>query len=101
MMETGTNGIDTLDPPPLGTVSLDEAIKETKGKVFIKGNIDAVNTLYNGSKSDIEKAVRERLEIAKPDGGYIMSTACSVAPPTKPESIEYLSQLTKKLGKYN
>ncbi len=100
MMQTGTNGIDTLDPPPLGTVDLEDALKETKGKVFIKGNIDAVNTLYKGSLQDIESAVRYRLEIAKPGGGYIMSTACSVAPPTKPESIEHMSKMTRMLGNY-
>ena len=101
MMETGTNGIDTLDPPPLGTVKLEEAIKETKGKVFIKGNIDAVNTLLHGNKTSIEEAVKHRLNVAKAGGGYIMSTACSIAPKTKPKVIEHLSWITKKLGKYN
>ena len=45
MMQTGTNGLDTLDPPPLGTVKLDEAKLFLSGKVFIKGNIDPINTL--------------------------------------------------------
>ncbi|RPJ85971.1 MAG: hypothetical protein EHM18_08630, partial [Acidobacteria bacterium] len=38
MMETGTNGIDTLDPPPLGTVDLKEARRILAGRCFIKGN---------------------------------------------------------------
>ena len=42
-METGTNGVDTLDPPPLGTVELEKAVQVLKGKVFIKGNLDPVN----------------------------------------------------------
>ena len=100
MMETGTNGIDTLDPPPLGTVDLADAIAQTKGKVFIKGNIDPVNELLHGSKEIIEKAVTERLKIAKPGGGYIMSTACSVSPRTNPGSIGFLSRITRELGQY-
>ena len=42
MLETTTNGIDTLDPPPLGTVELEEAKNILTGKAFIKGNIDPV-----------------------------------------------------------
>jgi len=48
MLETGTQGIDTLDPPPLGTVALEEAVPVLEGRAFIKGNIDPVNTLLHG-----------------------------------------------------
>src|SRR5574341_538594 len=50
MIATGTNGIDTLDPPPLGTVELVQAKKFLSGKTFIKGNIDPVNTLLYGTQ---------------------------------------------------
>ncbi len=100
MMETGTNGIDTLDPPPLGTVELADAIKQTKGKVFIKGNIDPVNELLHGSDEVIERAVHNRLNIAKPGGGYILSTACSVSPGTNPSRIGLLSRIAIEFGQY-
>lgn len=100
MMETETNGIDTLDPPPLGTVDLEEAKKELQGKVFIKGNIDPVNTLLNGTKDIIRKDVLWRIEVGKPNGGYILSSACSVAPYTPPENIELLSHLIEQYGGY-
>ncbi len=100
MVATGTNGIDTLDPPPLGTVELEEAKRVLNGKTFIKGNIDPVNTLLYGTTDDIKKDVEWRIEAGKPNGGYILSTACSVAPRTPPENIELLSALTDKLGQY-
>jgi uroporphyrinogen-III decarboxylase len=100
MMATGTNGIDTLDPPPLGTVELEEAIAQTKGKVFIKGNIDPVNELLMGSDEAIEQAVMKRLRIAAPGGGYILSTACSVSPRTEPHRLEWLSRITREHGCY-
>ena len=34
MLQTGSQGIDTLDPPPLGTVELEEAVAVLKGKAF-------------------------------------------------------------------
>jgi hypothetical protein len=100
MMQTGTNGIDTLDPPPLGTVDLAEAKKMLSGKTFIKGNIDPVNTLLYGSPEKVKQDVQKRLEIGKPGGGYILSSACSVAPHTPPENIELLAKLAGKYGSY-
>lgn len=100
MMASGTNGIDTLDPPPLGTVELEEAKKLLTGKVFIKGNIDPVNTLLNSNEDEITKDVEWRLNVGKPDGGFILSSACSVAPYTPPQNIELLIKLAEKFGKY-
>ncbi len=100
MLQTGTQGIDTLDPPPLGTVELEDACPVLKGKAFIKGNIDPVNTLLYGDEQVVRKAVEHRLEVAKPGGGYILSTACSVAPAVRPELIELMSGLTRELGGY-
>lgn len=101
MMESGTRGIDTLDPPPLGTVDLEEAKKILGGKVFIKGNIDPVNTLLNGDRESIIEDVKWRLQVGKPGGGYILSSACSVAPHTPPGNIEILSAVVDEFGTYD
>ncbi len=47
MADTGIDGIDTLDPPPLGSVDLDDAKRRVGDRVFFKGNIDPVNTLLH------------------------------------------------------
>ena len=90
MEQTGIDGLDTLDPPPLGTVDLEAAIARLGKRVFIKGNLDPVHTLLNGSTAQVRDACRERLRIASPGGAYILSTACSVAPHTPPENIKEL-----------
>jgi hypothetical protein len=100
MLETGTDGIDTLDPPPLGTVELVDAVPMLKGKAFIKGNIDAVNTLLFGDEEKVRAAVLERLEVAKEGGGYILSTACSVPPRVRPELVETMSEVAIDNGVY-
>ncbi len=92
MLATGTDGIDTLDPPPLGTVELAEAKKLLGGKAFIKGNIDPVNTLLRKSVEDVRADARARLAIAAPGGGYILSSACSVPPHAPPENIACLAE---------
>jgi hypothetical protein len=100
MLMTNTDGIDTLDPPPLGNVDLEEAKARLEGRAFIKGNIDPVNTLLNGSRDDVVQDARHRLTVGKPKGGYILSTACSVAPKTPPENIEALYETVLTDGSY-
>ena len=75
MEQSGIDGIDTLDPPPLGTVELGEALGILGKRVFIKGNLDPVNTLLMGTAEQTRAACLERLEAAKPGGAYILSTA--------------------------
>lgn len=87
MVQTGTGGIDTLDPPPLGTVDLADAKARLGPRVFIKGNMDPVNTILRGTPDQCYRDARERIAIAAPGGGYILSTACSVPPHAPPENI--------------
>jgi uroporphyrinogen decarboxylase len=101
MEATHTQGIDTLDPPPLGTVELADAVQQIKGRMFIKGNLDPVNTLLFGPPDDVRAAARERLRIAAPGGGYILSTACSVSPAAPPANIQVLREAVETWGRYD
>ncbi len=98
MLETGTNGIDTLDPPPLGNVDLADAKRILRGKVFIKGNIDPVNVLFKGTLETVRQDVIDRISVGGKGGGYILSTACSVSPHTPPEHITLLAELAERYG---
>ncbi len=100
MEQTGIDGVDTLDPPPLGTVELRDALGILGKRVFIKGNLDPVNTLLMGTPQDVKTACLDRLEAAKPGGAYILSTACSVAPAAPPENIMQLREAVEEAGIY-
>ncbi len=100
MADTGTNGIDTLDPPPLGTVDLADARRRTIGRLFLKGNVDPVNTVLLGTPEDVVRAARECITIAGPGGGYILSTACAVPPAAPPENIVALAETAENHGRY-
>ncbi len=100
MSETCVDGIDTLDPPPLGTVDLAEAKSKYGERFFFKGNLDAVNEMLNADDQTFERAVKDRIRIGKPGSGYILSSACSVAPHVRPARLKRLAELAEKLGKY-
>ena len=100
MLETGIDGIDTLDPPPLGNVELAAAKECLTGRAFIKGNIDPVNTLLKKDCDSVAQDARERIAVAGPGGGYILSSACSVPPHTPPENIACLREVAEQYGRY-
>jgi len=101
MAETGVDGIDTLDPPPLGTVGLAKAKAEFGKRFFFKGNLDAVNEMLRADDATFEQAVKQRLAIGMPGSGYILSSACSVAPGVKPERLVRMTELVEALGRYD
>ena len=100
MVETGTQGIDTLDPPPLGNTELADAKNRIGGKVFIKGNMNGVELLAMQTKEEVIAHASERIRIGKPGGGYILSTACSVPPKVEPWKLELLTPLAEEIGCY-
>ena len=99
MADSGASGLECLDPPPLGNVELGEAKKRVGRRVFLKGNIDPVNILLRGGERDVERDALRRLAEGKPGGGYILSTACSIAPRTPPRNIAQLEPLAEKWGR--
>ena len=100
MAETLVDGIDTLDPPPLGTVDLAQAKAEYGRRFFFKGNLDAVNEMLSADDATFERAVRDRIRIGQPGSGYILSSACSVAPHVKGERLKRLAELAEEFGTY-
>lgn len=98
MAETGTQGIDTLDPPPLGNVELAEAKRRIGDKLFIKGNINSVSLLAYATREQVIAEASERIRIGGEGGGYILSTACSVAPRVEPWKLELLVPLAEEIA---
>jgi len=98
--EAGLSGIECLDPPPIGDVELEDAFKRIGDTMFIKGNIDSVNTLLNGTVDLVKKDIQKRIETGMSNRGFILSTACSIAPKVPEERIRMLSDFVKQFGQY-
>ncbi len=99
MAESGASGIECLDPPPLGRTDLGEAKRRVGQKIFIKGNIDPVGTLLNGTPESVRDDARRRVLLGKPGGGYILSSACSIAPRTPRRNVEVLRAVAEEFGR--
>jgi len=101
MVQTGTEGLDTLDPPPLGNAELATAKAQVGDRVFIKGNMNAVELLLAHDAEQIVEHATDRIVTGMPGGGYILSTACSVAPKVAPWKLELLTPLAEQIGQYH
>ena len=98
MLASGTSGLECLDPPPLGNVELADAVKTMRGKAFIKGNVDSVNLLLFGTNAEITADAHRRIQIGKQNGGFIFSTACSIAPKVEREKVLLLREAVERYG---
>lgn len=100
MVETHIDGLDTLDPPPLGNSLLEEAKRDVGQKVFLKGNMNSVELLLAKSEQEVVAEASRCLNAAREGGGYILSTACSVAPRVEPWKLEMLVPLAASTASY-
>lgn len=100
MEASGIHGIDTMDPPPLGDTDLGDAKKRVGSRIFLKGNIDSVNVLLRGSVDTVRENAKERINMAAAGGGYILSSACSVAPRVPAENLMVLREVAEEYGRY-
>lgn len=101
MCKSGASGLECLDPYPLGNVDLEDAFNRVGNKIFIKGNIDSVNTLLNAEVNQAQNEITKIIQIGKSKGkGFILSTACSIAPRVTAERIKLLSTLIENYGYY-
>ena len=100
MAEAGFAGVECLDPPPLGDVELAEAKRRVGGRMFIKGNLDPVHVLLGSTEERVRQAAKSTLESGKPGGGYILSTACSIAPRTPRRNVRALADIAEQYGIY-
>ena len=95
MLASGIDGLECLDPPPLGTVDLAAAVDRIGNRCFIKGNLDSVNELTK-TPNEVFKIAMERIAVGRKAKGYILSSACSVSPKVPPENILILSKAVRE-----
>ncbi len=100
MRATGIDGLDTMDPPPLGDTDLADAKERIGNEMFLKGNMDSVNILLHGTIGQVRTNAKEKLDAAMEKGGYILSSACSVAPRVPPEHIMAIGEVVAECGVY-
>lgn len=98
MQQSGASGLECLDPKPVGNVDLEDAFNRIGDKMFIKGNIDSIYSLLYADDAKAENDILKIIETGKKGKGFILSTACSIAPMVSAERLMMLSKLRERAG---
>ena len=98
LAEAGVDVVSTLSPPPMGDIDLRSAKTRIGDRVCLKGNVDQVNVILQGTPEEIREAVREAVEIGAPGGGFILSTSDSIRPETPWENVKAYFDAAKEFA---
>ena len=96
--EARVDVIETLTPPPMGDLDLLEAKRRIGDSVCLKGYVDLLYVLLKGSPEQVERTVKEAVEIAGPRG-FILGTCDSVREKTPRENLHAYFEAARKHGK--
>ena len=95
MVKTGASNI-SIDAP----TDLAKAVEATRGKAVLIGNVDT-NLFFSGSKEEMAQAIKNCLDAAPKDSGYILASGCEVPGVAPPEKVDWFMELVNELGRYD
>jgi uroporphyrinogen decarboxylase len=96
--DAGVDGIDPIDP--LGGMDLATVKKGWGDRMAIKGNVDCVKLLTQGTQQEVVEAVKACIRIAGPGGGYACSTSNSIHSGIKPNLYQTMIDTLVEYGVY-
>lgn len=98
LVDTGIHGFHPVERA--AGMDLATVKQRYAGRLCPIGNIDNKHTMSRGTPADIENEVKQCLAIAKPGGGYILSTDHSIHDGMPHENIMAYLAACKKYGAY-
>lgn len=102
LIEVGVSIVCPLLPPPQGDVEdLGELKRAAAGRIALKGNVDPVEVLLQGTPEQVERAVADCIRDAAPGGGFVLGTADSTVVGTPLENIAAFVEAGHKYGSYS
>ena len=101
--DIGTDGLNVLEPPPIGDTILSDAKARIGDRVCLIGNIQ-YDDLARGTEARVEQLVAEAIAQGAAGGGFILSPCASPYERPLPEKaaknfIHYL-KMARKYGRY-
>jgi uroporphyrinogen decarboxylase len=96
-------GVDILNPVQTSAAGMDaRRLKTEYGQdlCFWGGGVETQTTLPFGSIADVQREVRQRLEILAPGGGFVFAPIHNIQPDIPPEKILAIYETAAVWGRY-
>ncbi len=98
IVETGIDALNPLEPQAGMDIGL---IKEKYGdRIALVGNIDCGYLLSQAPVEEVREVTRQTIEIAKPGGGYMLSSSNSIHSSVRPENLLAMAETLRECGGY-
>jgi len=92
MINTGVTNI-SIDAP----TDLAKAVQATRGKAVLIGNV-STDLFFSGTREEMEQAIKDCLDVAPKDSGYILASGCEVPGVAPPEKVDWFMELANELS---
>lgn len=96
--DTDVDVIDALEHPPAGNVDLAEVKRLYGKKLCLKGNVSAI-TMACGTAEQVRTEVRQAIDAAAHDGGFLLDVGDSIGPKVSLENIREFVKTAIEYGK--
>jgi len=96
LIDLGVNGLHPIEPKSMSIV---EVKKRGRGRLAVLGYIE-VDTLARGTPADVEKLVKEALQLAAPGGGYAIGSSNSLPEYCRWENYLTMLRTADRYGRY-
>jgi len=93
MVSTGVTNI-SIDAP----TNLAKAVEVARGKAVVIGNVNT-NLFFLGTKDEMEKAVKDCIDIAVTNSGFILASGCEVPGIAPPEKVQWFMESANEYGR--
>jgi len=80
--------------------SLKKMIEVAKGKAVVIGNV-GIGLFLEGTKKQMGEAVKNCIEVAAKDSGYILASGCEIPDNSPIENVRNFFEAGYKYGRYN
>jgi uroporphyrinogen decarboxylase len=94
MVETGAAAISVDEP-----TNLAKAVEAAKGKAVVIGNVNT-SLFFLSSKDEMEKAIRNCIDIGASESGFILASGCEVPGIAPPEKVQWFMDAAREFGRY-
>lgn len=99
--ELVASGIDCLDPiDPLGKMDMEYMKRAYGDQVALKGNVDCVHTLVDGTLDEVERDVKKCILQGSFGGGHIISSSNTVHVGIHPQNYKFFLECIRAHGTY-
>jgi uroporphyrinogen-III decarboxylase len=84
----------------MGDVDLKAAKAQFGRDMCVKGNLNSIGLMYQGTPAMVREATRQKLELGMPGGRYYCAVGDQIPYQTPPENVEALVESVMQFGRY-